>query len=486
MALVSVISISIGYCYWRLIEGVSIQIPTDRILKTFCLVGVLEVLYAILQILGIINSHFRYHNFSGSFENPAIFGMLLSFCIPISYYYAIKSIDKERIIWCFITVLMLSFIILSDSRTSLIASISAIFLISCMEIPKCIKLFNNKCFILLLSLTLIIVSFFLYCYKADSANGRILIWNVSYEMIKEKPLWGWGTNGFLAQYMYHQAQFFIQNPNSPYCHLASEVSVPFNEFVKCAVNYGLIALIVMILLLIVTVKFVWTERKPQRSVILSIILSLIIWGMFSYPSEVPFVWLVFFYLVLSVLDILLRQNYSKYTIFIVAIICITMSIVTCNKYYREFERIALQEKGLSDWNECISSEYARIYEYNKDNYKFLYNYGALLHYNGMYKESLEVLKECSEYLADYNVQLLIADNYQQIGIPDSAIFAYRYANAMIPNRFLPLYYEMKVYQEIEEGEKAKETALKIIRKKVKIDNTATKRIKAEAQRCLEF
>ena len=95
-ALVSAISLLLGYCFWLLMKGPSIQIPTDKILKTFCLVGVFEILYSILQILGVINNHFHYHFFSGSFENPAILGMLLSFCISISYYYTIKSVIRRN------------------------------------------------------------------------------------------------------------------------------------------------------------------------------------------------------------------------------------------------------------------------------------------------------------------------------------------------------------------------------------------------------
>ena len=325
----------------------------------------------------------------------------------------------------------------------------------------------------------------LYYYKTDSANGRLLIWNVSFEMIKEKPFLGWGSNGFLAQYMYHQAQYFIQNPSSPYRDLASGVSFPFNEFVKCAVNYGLITLIIMISLLILTILFIWKECKSKRCVILSIILTLIIWGMFSYPSDVPFVWLILFYLVLSILDIFLKKYYLKYIPIILICVCGTMLVFIGKRYYREFERISLQEKALSNWNKNILSEYVQIYEQNKDNYQFLYNYGAILHYHGMYKESLELLKECSKHLADYNVQLLIADNYQRIGLPDSAILAYHYANAMIPNRFLPMYYEMNLYQELGEKEKAKEVARKILRKKIKVENPKIKEIIRRANECLE-
>ena len=48
----------------------------------------------------------------------------------------------------------------------------------------------------------------LYRMKKDSADGRRLIWNVTSKMIQDKPLFGHGTNGFQANYMEYQANFF--------------------------------------------------------------------------------------------------------------------------------------------------------------------------------------------------------------------------------------------------------------------------------------
>lgn len=39
----------------------------------------------------------------------------------------------------------------------------------------------------------------LYHFKAASADGRLLIWKVTMQMVKEKPLAGFGSHGFRAE-----------------------------------------------------------------------------------------------------------------------------------------------------------------------------------------------------------------------------------------------------------------------------------------------
>lgn len=73
-------------------------------------------------------------------------------------------------------------------------------------------------------------SVFLYHYKKDSADGRLLIWQCTWNMIKERPLYGYGYGGFQANYMDEQAQFFRTHPNSRYAQLADDVKSPFNEY----------------------------------------------------------------------------------------------------------------------------------------------------------------------------------------------------------------------------------------------------------------
>lgn len=64
---------------------------------------------------------------------------------------------------------------------------------------------------------------FLFMLKQDSTNGRVLIWTNAARMIADKPLLGWGANGFSAHYMLYQAAYFTKFPHSEYADLADNI-----------------------------------------------------------------------------------------------------------------------------------------------------------------------------------------------------------------------------------------------------------------------
>lgn len=154
-------------------------------------------------------------------------------------------------------------------------------------------------------------------------------------------------------------------------------------------------------------------------------------------------------------------------------------------HYNKIEWIKVQERSSDIETTDLFTQYALLYEKLKEDGDFLYNYGAELHYAGQYKKSLDILKECTTLYNDYNVQMLMADNYQQLGFTDKAILRYKYANLMVPNRFLPLYYEMQVHIKERDSIQACKVARTIINKPVKNQKSRTvKKIISEAKKYL--
>lgn len=351
-----------------------------------------------------------------------------------------------------------------------------------MELVQIKSLFRKKYFRTALMMGLVFLGGMLYVYKPESANGRFLIWSISLGMVADRPLCGWGIEGFISQYMNRQAEYFIQNPDSPFSILAGEVCHPFNEFILVAVNYGIATLICMLVFMWFTLRMVLCSICPQKSLMASIWVVLNMWCCFSYPFAVPFVWLIILLLIYVAYGAFVKKHKPKLVSIGILCICIFSFFVIYPYYKKEFYRVHIQEQAESNVDDEIMARYADMYEGYKDNRLFLYNYGALLHYTGQYEESLKVLKECTIRMADYNVRILMADDFFHLDMPDSAIKEYRYAHAMIPCRYLPLYYEMKLYQEYGEEDQARELAQIILSKTSKVKNSATVRqIKSQAK-----
>lgn len=87
---------------------------------------------------------------------------------------------------------------------------------------------------------------FLYHYKQDSADGRLLIWRCTWSVIRESPWIGHGIGGFQARYMDAQADYFKAHPGSPYVMLADNTQAPFNEYLGLLTEFGFVGGIVLL------------------------------------------------------------------------------------------------------------------------------------------------------------------------------------------------------------------------------------------------
>lgn len=461
--------------------------PKDKIMNTICLLGVLEILYAILQLAGLVPDNYRYSYFSGSLNNPAIFGMLLSFCIPISVYYAILKKGWIRVLWKLLSLLFCIFVVLSDSRTAILASACGIVAILIIELVSIQKLFCCKPFMYIGLISIVAICFVLYNYKRDSADGRILIWTVCMGMIKEKPWFGWGFDGYIAQYMNYQADYLNANPKSPFILLAGETQNPFNEFLHIAILYGIPCTVVFTGMIIFLVRFILSRVDAYKSIMMSIVCVFIVWCLFCYPFNISFVWLIILFIILCLIPNEIHVYRPKKCVGGVLVLSMCTLYMLGASAIHDFRRLYVQESSVHwDYDQIIEKYESMYSNYNKD-YIFLYNYGALLHLHGDYQRSLEVFQQGTKYLSDYNMMLLMGDDYQKLERYDEAIACYKRAGEMIPSRYLPLYYQMKLYQEIEDWGESHRIAHIILRKENKIKKSRiTQQVINEATECLKY
>ncbi|PWD99011.1 O-antigen ligase family protein [Marinilabilia rubra] len=84
----------------------------------------------------------------------------------------------------------------------------------------------------------------LYLMKQGSANGRLLMWQITAQLIKDRPLTGHGNGAFSALYMDEQANWFESgNGTNAQTAVAGSPEAPFNEPLKLWLEKGLIGLL---------------------------------------------------------------------------------------------------------------------------------------------------------------------------------------------------------------------------------------------------
>lgn len=455
----------------KMSQGESVKIDTWKIGLIISSCCSLQAVYGLLQYFGLVTFH-SIHTITGCFDNPAGFAACLCAGLPFAGFLLLQS-NKKYIRYCggIAVAIIVMAVVLSQSRAGIIsiATICAIFLFQRLKQKRIWKCLLLSCCLILL--------FGCYWMKKDSADGRLLIWQCSINMVKEAPWTGHGIGGFEAHYMDYQADYFKQHERSRFSMLADNIKQPFNEYLGILLNFGIVGLLVSFLLIGAIVYCYKKNPTREKKIAFYSLISIGIFSLFSYPFTYPFVWIVAFLSIYIITGEYIKRPFTN--IWIKNIICISVIIISFIGLYGLVKRIQAE----LNWNKASTFAFCRsyseilpAYEILEKNFPdspyFLYNYAAILQKVRQYSESLEVALKCRQYWADYDLELIIAENYQQLRKSDLAEKYYNSASMMCPSRFLPLYKMFYLYKSNNEMEKMLNVADQIINKPMKIKTSS--------------
>ncbi|WP_159517828.1 O-antigen ligase family protein [Sunxiuqinia indica] len=481
-----------------LFAGVGRQLKLNSLNSQFTLelvyaVCLLQVIYGLVQFVGWVPSNHSYFALTGSFDNPAGFAAVLTAGFPLGLYIVSKLQRWKRygIIVC--QLLTLFAVILARSRAGILAIVFSliVFAVTSRGEGWLNWIFLRKWILFPVVIVILGGAFLLYQQKKESADGRLLIWQVSWQMIKDKPLLGHGYGSFQAKYMDYQAAYFKEHPNSELAMLADNVKHPFNEFLKVVVEFGIAGLL---LVLAFFVGILYTGIKmnvDSNALAFSGLSGLFVLACFSYPFQYPSSWLTLaFYLSLLLPEKKIMIGYSKVNVGlrgVLAIVSVLGIVYVFLQVQAEMKWKEIALKSLNGETEEMLPEYEKLYRNSPlmEDPFFLYNYGAELNYAGQYARSTAILVECKRKFNDYDLQMLLADNLEQTGETELAIQQFDRAANMIPCRFLPLYRIYLCHRKSGNLSKALKYASLIVAKQVKVNSPSVKLIKKEAREFLK-
>ena len=480
-------AILISFALFNLFSRKEIQFK-DFILPVCLIITVLcfaQAVYGIAQYFRLLPA-FGIFRVTGSFDNPAGFTACLCAGFPFFFYFlSVKEVWIRSITVTGMIIVGLA-IILSGSRAGMLA-LTAIVVFGFFYLFQI-----NTTQKILVGFILIFLLSSLYFLKRDSANGRLLIWKCSWEMIKEKPVFGYGSGGFKANYMNFQANHFEKHPDSKQAMLADNINHPFNEYIGLIINYGFLRFLCFLLILYVLIRSFKNIKEKTLFTYSAVwcLASIAVFALFSYPLRYPFVWVVG---LLSCLTILFQGNNKMIKIFnksyissiIILLLVFFISYKSYGQLNAELKWCKVAHRSLAGETEQMLPEYQALHFKLYNNELFLYNYAAELNFSKHYEESLSVAQECERIFADYDLQMLIADNYQQLKDYTKAEQLYQIAAAMCPAKFVPLYNLTKMYVAIGRKTEAVAIAQQILDKPIKIASPTIVAIRREMMQLIE-
>lgn len=432
-------------------------------------------------------------NVTGSFDNSA--GIVSSVCITAPYCFLLLKKKKKSSYAVPIAILVLSaiflFLLYTKSRAGIITlTIIFFFLLS--------HFFKAKAQAITFSIVLFLILLLgLYYVNKDSSDGRFLISLCSIEMIKDKPCFGFGLNGFTSHYMDYQAHYFAAHPQSRFAMLAGNIRHPMNEYLLLLVNFGIIGFSV---LLLSAFFFLRAVIKRNLNVLcwgaLLSLLSLAIFSLFSYPFCYPYTWLIALLNLWTLITethlgqrtttCILSFGFIKLVTIILSICCIVFITYKTSLELKWKELVDKVNYGIID-NDIIDG-YKLLEKEMGNNPAFLYNYAAVLFSYGDNDAALNVALKCRLYWSDYDLELMLGLINMQIFHADkdevsfhNALSYFEHASKMIPCRFIPLHYQLQLYQETLSLNDMYRISNEIITKPVKVPSSKVEEIKSLAK-----
>lgn len=444
---------------------------------------------------------------SGSFENPGPYGGFLAFVFPFALYVSLNqktrplsaSNNRQKIfkrILLFLawlnTIGILVLLPITQCRTAWLAIIiSSIYIIGLNKIKSYWKSIRPQWQIVSLC-TFCIILFIgelgIYQLKADSADGRLLIWKIALQPLTEYGLTGSGFGSFAKVYGDAQAHYFEQQTRPEREQML--VGAPefcYNEYLQIGIEQGVVGLLIFLGFIFLAFKNIRHCQIWGAKAYGGALTSILVLACFSYPFRINSLLLLSIFIITTMLCFPIKnRNISTIiTLCVTLIACYSLGIIghpihrQANEYWKKLQAYFYQGEF-----ETISEKYALLYPYLSKEPSFLFEYGQCLSQTGQYEKSNEILEKGTHYSSDPMFFNIMGKNYQQLKQYDKAEYMFYQAIYRIPHKLYPYYLLMKMYIESNQIKKATEIAKTIIRKKLKVESIHTNKMKKEAQEFL--
>ena len=415
--------------------------------------------------------------FTGFLHNSGLWGEFVAMTLicNIGLIHLNKKSKKTSTLLIFVSFIVSFMLYESDSRASWLSFVIGILTffspLIIKHLPKSIIIRTGSLLILICLCTYLISG--LYSYKKDSADGRILIWKISLEMVKDKPILGYGFDGFRKNYMNYQAAY-LQEKQLPETinNLADDNHHAFNEFLRIIIEQGIIGVIILFIFL-TTIGYTIYKYKlyidTVSRTIISCLTALLFFSFFSYPLST-------FHINALIVILLagLACSSQDTPIWKLQIRSISLIIPYSIIFFISSVYLFSYSKANSDWLNTLKGVYTNdniLEEARKKlsgNPYFLSTYGKYLNKKKRYSKAASILSQSIKEYPSYYTVMELGISYKAQKKYTEAMHCFYKAMHMIPHKIKPLYFMMELYYDQKDYKSAIQLSNRILCKQPKI------------------
>ena len=461
-----------------------------------------------MQRSGVFASGYLPLSATGPFLNPAPFAIYLASGLPILFSYGVYLKNTVRgkgrllplalCVSCAGTALVL--VAWSDSRAAWIGLF--------VSLMSCGFLYSGK--MIRWGILLFCLSFCfyfgkeLYNYKKASADGRVLIWQISARLAERHPITGVGPGSFPAAFAEEQRLFFTSGVRGINL-LTSGVRYAFNDYVQIFCETGAFGFFMFIFLILCLfsriVRFVFLTHPDgkDRSRVIGIsgaMIVLFVAAVFSYP-----LYMLPVCVELTILSSLISfccggKSYISLGRLsgpgAALVLCLLLTpgcslaaafeagrLRSFNSFYRIVKGRAWSEGAIPE-QEALQSLYPALH--NEQAYRD--RLCEALRIRGHYKKEIEVLEKERQIQPEPSTYYELGIAYEKTGNFRKAEEVYIYASETFPGLIRPFYYLAMLYLRNDDREKWLFFAGKVLSLHPKIASIEVEEMKNEIRRRL--
>lgn len=465
-------------------------------------VGLVESVWGILQLSGILSSRHGLFPLTGSFFNPGPYGCFLAMLLPLAVYMSMAGDRVTRFAGVAYVLTAVSPLSASMSRTGWIAGAAGCGLTILLLNQNWLTTAGRRilCFmrrrpvISLLSGVVVVVLvamavYGLYAMKSGSASGRLLMWKIGAQAMAVVPLSGVGWDNVAGTYGEAQEAYFSLHSDCGEIAVAGSPEYLFNEYLQIGVAYGALAFMAFILVLCMGI---YRGVKGGAYGFSGSLLAFMTVAFASYPLQFTLFLVCVCAVALCCYWSVPCRRFSPWWFLnwlLTVGACILCVAVAVTRYEREAAReewgTGVRRLYHSRAYRAAAEGYASFYDRLDHDASFLFEYGHSLHKVGEYEESVHILEKAAEVCSDAMVLNIIGKNRQAMGEYAEAERCFRRSSHRQPALLYPHYLLMKLYEETGDSAGMVREASYLMTHKAKVPSPAEKEMRDEACQILE-
>ena len=474
--------------------------------------GGIEAVSGMRQLHGFEGSNHSLFKLTGDFYNPGPYSGYLAIVLPVCLWMILRQTKIYLHYLGWIGLLAIIVVLPAGmSRTAWIAaavSCGWVYWVQRIGWEKTKRYINGNRTLTIASSILILISIAgalagIYLLKKDSANGRLLLWKVTGQAIREQPWTGTGTGGFPAAYAEAQAEYFTSGKASETEMLVAGCpEYGFNEFLQIGLEQGLVGLMVFVLLLSYSL---FRGVKNRQAGAAGGILALMVFSLASYPLQLPEFWVVLVVLMgvansktpvdadISV-DTDTPPTPSREGRKILSVTMIGVLAICCGWIFRQQKGYY---EGYKKWNTLKMLYNSKAYEAAGEGYEelvplmghkpeLLFEAAQCLSKSERFEEANRLLERAMKLSGDPMIHYMAAKNEQSMGNYQKAENLLLHAIDMLPERIYPYYLLTKLYSEptFFQEDKFIKAADAVLKKEPKVESTAIREMRTDVKNML--